>query len=107
MENKIVKERLINSQINKVWSALTDTQKIAKWFLPNQFDPKVGGYFKLTHEEDDGTCKSVSGEILEFNEPNRLVYSWDVEGSKVQSKVIWSLIEQGDKTLVRIEHINL
>jgi uncharacterized protein YndB with AHSA1/START domain len=106
MENIIRKERLINSSIERVWNALTKSDEIAQWFLPNEFDAKVGRKFKLTHMNEAGTKeKSVSGEIIEIEKPNTLVYSWNTGEGDGLSKVTWTLKEESGKTLVVIEHV--
>ncbi len=38
----IRKEITIKAPVEKVWKHLTEPQKIATWFLPTDFEPKVG-----------------------------------------------------------------
>ena len=41
-----------SSRIEKVWSALTDSSKLAKWITENDFKPVVGHTFSVSHAAD-------------------------------------------------------
>lgn len=83
-----------------VWKALTDSQLLAKWLLPNDFRPEAGRRFTFSSLESiEGVPASrIDCEVLEI-EPNRLLrYSWrngeierDAAGQPLDSTVTFEL----------------
>ena len=64
-EARVVRlSRTYDAPIADVWDALTNAERISRWFLPISGDLHVGGHYQL-----EG---NAGGEILECDEPNRL-----------------------------------
>ncbi|HSK90143.1 MAG TPA: SRPBCC family protein [Euzebyales bacterium] len=51
-----------------VWDALTDAERIPRWFLPVSGDLRLGGHFQFEGQ--------AGGEIRECDPPRRLVVTW-------------------------------
>lgn len=51
-----------------VWDALTDAERIPRWFLPVSGDFRAGGHFQFE-------C-NAGGEIRECHPPRRLLVTW-------------------------------
>jgi uncharacterized protein YndB with AHSA1/START domain len=47
---RIKRKVLISVPVAKAWEHLTNSEKVAGWFLPNDFEPKVGKRFTLTEQ---------------------------------------------------------
>ena len=77
------------SSIEKVWTALTDSNKLAKWIYPNDFKPVVGHKFQFHAEPNQWWDGIINCEVLEVDEPNRLSYTW-VSGGE-NTTVTWHL----------------
>jgi uncharacterized protein YndB with AHSA1/START domain len=69
-----------------VFTALTDASELAKWWGPRgfvvprvDFDPQVGGGYRIAMQPPDGELFHLSGEFREIEAPSRLAYSfrWD------------------------------
>jgi len=60
--------RTYSAPIEDVWDALTDPQRISRWFLPITGDYRVGGRYQF-----EG---NAGGEILACDRPNRLQVTW-------------------------------
>ena len=60
--------RTYPAPIDEVWDALTDPERIGRWFLPISGDYRLGGRYQF-----EG---NAGGEILECDKPNRLKVSW-------------------------------
>lgn len=91
-----IKQTIIfNAPIQKVWSVLSTAEGIAKWFMPNDFEPKVGHEFHLQSPFGPSPCK-----VLEIDEPNYLSFSWDTDGWVVS----FTLKEMGDQTEFTLVH---
>jgi uncharacterized protein YndB with AHSA1/START domain len=64
----VVLTRTYDADIDDVWSACTEADRIARWFLPVSGDLHLGGKYQL-----EG---NAGGEILVCEPPRRLVVSW-------------------------------
>ncbi|EGK13838.1 activator of Hsp90 ATPase 1 family protein [Desmospora sp. 8437] len=64
------------TSIEKLWSAVTDSSKLAKWITENDFKPVVGHRFQFRHQPSEWWDGIVDGEVLIVDEPNRLSYAW-------------------------------
>ncbi|MBB6637517.1 SRPBCC family protein [Cohnella thailandensis] len=79
--------------IEKLWSALTDSSKLAKWTLENDFKPIVGHQFTFRAQPSEYWDGIIQGEVLIVEEPTRLSYTW-AGGEK--HTVTWTLQDLGD-----------
>lgn len=80
--------------IEKLWSAITDSNKLAKWIAENDFKPEVGSRFQFRHQPSEWWDGIVDGEVLIVDEPNRLSYVW-ATGQEKQT-VTLTLQDLGD-----------
>lgn len=86
----------------RVWSAITDSAAIARWLMPNDFEPVVGRefHFRTTPRgEWDGT---VTCKVLEVNPPRTLAYTWT--GGGLDTVVTFRLTPEGKGTKLTLEH---
>jgi uncharacterized protein YndB with AHSA1/START domain len=84
----------IASTPEKVWEALTSAEFSRKYFfgLAVEMEPRVGGAFVVRNP--DGSTH-ISGEVFEYDPPNRLTITWNVN---------WpALVEKLGPTLVTYE----
>jgi uncharacterized protein YndB with AHSA1/START domain len=90
--------------IEKLWSAITDSNQLAKWVLNNDFKPIVGQHFQFRAEPNEWWDGVIEGEVLIVDEPNRLSYSWASAGEK--HTVTWTLQDLGDgKVNLHLEQV--
>jgi len=82
------------TSIEKLWSALTDSGKLAKWTMENNFKPVVGYRFQFRTQPTEYWDGIVEGEVLIVEAPNRLSYTWASGGEK--HTVTWTLQDLGD-----------
>jgi uncharacterized protein YndB with AHSA1/START domain len=75
--------RVYKTSRDKVWRALTDPKKLAKWYSPGTmtatiliFDARQGGLFELDMIEANGVPHRISGKFLEVLPERRLVQTW-------------------------------
>ncbi|TVX93365.1 SRPBCC family protein [Paenibacillus agilis] len=80
--------------IAKLWSAITDPNKLEKWVLPNDFKPEVGHRFQFRAEPNEWWDGLIEGEVLVVEEPDRLSYSW--ASGEEKHLVVWTLQDLGD-----------
>ncbi|RKP58235.1 SRPBCC domain-containing protein [Cohnella endophytica] len=82
------------TSIEKLWSALTDPSKLAKWTMENDFKPVVGHRFQFRMQPTEGWSGVIDCEVLIVDEPNKLSYTWGSLGEN--NTVTWTLQDQGD-----------
>ena len=82
------------TSIEKLWSALTDSSKLAKWVMENDFQPVVGHRFQFRAQPVGGWDGIIHSEVLIVDAPNRLSYTWESAGQK--NTVTWTLQDLGD-----------
>jgi uncharacterized protein YndB with AHSA1/START domain len=60
----------------KVWRAITHSDAIARWLMPNDFAPVVGHRFQFRSKPMGGWDGVVNSEVLELDPPKRLAFTW-------------------------------
>jgi uncharacterized protein YndB with AHSA1/START domain len=86
----------------RVWRALTDPARLARWLMPNDFVPVVGSRFTFRTQPQPGFDGIVQCEVLAL-EPARLM-RWSWRGGTLDSTVTWTLAPEGDGTRLFLRH---
>ncbi|CAH0297021.1 MULTISPECIES: SRPBCC family protein [Peribacillus] len=104
MENQhtlqdIKKTVILEAPIQQVWDTVSTAAGIASWFMPNDFQPKVGHEFHVQSPFGPSPCK-----VTELDAPHRLSFSWDTDGwfisfilKELDGKTEFTLIHGGWK----------
>ncbi|XID91268.1 SRPBCC domain-containing protein [Paenibacillaceae bacterium WGS1546] len=66
---------LFDAPIEKVWQAVSTSEGIAAWFMPNDFEPIVGHEFHL----EAGPYGKSPCKVTEVDPPTRLSFNWGKE----------------------------
>jgi uncharacterized protein YndB with AHSA1/START domain len=92
----------------KVWRALVDPVRLAKWLGPNDFQPEVGHRFQIQGQAipSVGFSGVVQCEVLELRPLELLRLSWcDADpDNTVDWRVSWRLQPEGHGTRLFLEH---
>lgn len=80
--------------VERVWSALTSSEALAAWLMPNDFAPAVGHGFTFRTRPAPGFDGIVRCQVLELEPPRRMVWSW--AGGTIDTTVTWTLEETAD-----------
>ncbi|MFC4322649.1 SRPBCC family protein [Litchfieldia salsa] len=86
---------VFEAPIQKVWETVSTSTGIESWFMPNDFEPKVGHDFHIQSPFGPSPCK-----VLEIDEPNKISFSWDTDGWIVS----FLLKDLGEKTEFTLIH---
>jgi uncharacterized protein YndB with AHSA1/START domain len=97
MSKSLALDYQFNSTIEKVWAALTDSDTLAKWVMPNDFKSIVGHRFQFRQQPHGNWDGIIHCEVLEVAEPHRLSYTW-VSGGE-NTTIIWTLQDNKDGTV--------
>jgi len=79
-----------------LWSALTDPERVPRWFLPISGDLRVGGRYQL-----EG---NAGGTVEECEPPRRLRVTWEF-GDGDPTWVTLTLAPEGAATRLELEHV--
>jgi uncharacterized protein YndB with AHSA1/START domain len=74
---------------DRVWRALTEPALLERWLMPNDIAPTVGHRFTFRTAPAPGFDGVVHCEVVEADEPRRLVYTW--RGGPIETIVTWIL----------------
>ena len=83
MSLKLSMDFQFTTTIEKLWSALTDSSKLARWVVnihngqpkENNFKPVVGHRFQFRTQPFNGWNGIIEGEVLIVEPPTRLSYT--------------------------------
>lgn len=87
--------RVYPTDRDDLWNALTDAERLPRWFLPITGDLRVGGRYQLQG--------NVGGSITRCDAPEALDVTWEYGGQL--SWVTVRLTPEGDGTRLSLEHI--
>jgi len=90
-----------STSIEKLWTAITDSSKLAKWVvnihtgqaMENDFKPVVGHRFQFRTQPTEWWNGIIEGEVLIVDAPNRLSYTW---ASGEKHTITWTLQDLGN-----------
>ena len=105
-------QRTLGAPRAVVYRALTDPEELGKWWGPRgftapsvDFDPQVGGRYRIAMQPPDGDPFHLDGEFREVEPPARLVYTfrWDPpDPDDRETLVTLALDDRGEETAVRL-----
>jgi uncharacterized protein YndB with AHSA1/START domain len=91
----------------KVWQVLTNRQALAAWLMANNFEPRLGHKFQFVHSTLPGLQENIDCEVIEFDEPKRLAFTWHDSMMCQPSIVTWTLQAVDGGTKLVLEHKGL
>lgn len=91
----VVAERTYDTHVEDLWNALTDAERIPRWFLPVEGELKLGGRYQLKG--------NAGGTITRCDPPHALDLTWEFGGG--MSWVTVRLTARGAATQLVLEHI--
>jgi uncharacterized protein YndB with AHSA1/START domain len=121
-QDAVVTDVQIAAPPERVFKALTDAGQLKRWFTDSscpakiwEMDARLGGRYKYTTEEGTIVVNNVrqfecEGEILEYDPPRLLSYTWIANWHDDKSKrtvVRWELTPKAGGTHVKVTHSGL
>lgn len=81
--------RVVKAPIDKVFRAWVEADQLKQWYSPEgmstpkaSVEARKGGKYSVTMQMGEAEF-DMSGEYLEFDEPNKLVFTWNAATSIV------------------------
>jgi uncharacterized protein YndB with AHSA1/START domain len=121
-QDAIVSEVHINAPAQKVFQALIDPKQLMRWWNSDEcqtelfeMDTRPGGKWRFVTKKSKLNVNGVSqffcdGEVLEFDPPRLLSYTWiaNWHDDKTRRTVVrWELTPAKDGTHVKVTHSGL
>ena len=99
----LVVRRLIQATPERLFEAWTKPTQLRVWWGPEgvkcegaEVDLRVGGRYRIDNAFPDGRVVVLVGEFEVIERPNRLIYTWRVEGSPGASERVTVRFEAKD-----------
>jgi uncharacterized protein YndB with AHSA1/START domain len=94
----VIATRSYDTDIVDLWDALTNPERIPRWFLPISGDLKLGGRYQLEGQ--------AGGQITACEPPRQLAVTWEFAGTV--SWVMVTLADVGSSgTRLELEHLSV
>ena len=103
MNDSIIKEKVFNHPIDKIWNAISKGDELSAWFIKADFKAEKGYNYTFTSEANEKGCTTISGEVKQST-PYTLIYSWIVADTNVETIVKWQLEALETGTKLYLEH---
>lgn len=87
--------RTYPTDIEDVWDALTNPERLPRWFLPVSGDLKLGGRYQIKG--------NASGEITACERPRLLAVTWEFGGDTSWVQVALTAVD-AESTRLELEH---
>lgn len=104
MKPEVILEMIYPCSPERVWRALTDRRVLAEWLLPNDFEPQLGHQFHFVGHGHGGGKEVIECEVVDFQPPFRLAYTWRAPSERASSLVTWTLTPVPGGTRLRLSH---
>jgi uncharacterized protein YndB with AHSA1/START domain len=104
-EEPIIVEETFNTSIEKVWSAITEIDRMRQWYFKDipAFKPEVGFETKFDVRSQDRIFPHV-WKVTEVVPLRMIAYNWKYGGYQGDSNVVFELFQQDNSTTLRLTH---
>lgn len=92
----LVASRVYDTDQADLWDALTNIERIPRWFMPITGDLRLGGHYQF-----EG---NAGGDIVACNPPDRFTVTWGMQGQDSWLSIDLTPVASGG-TELRLEHI--
>ncbi|WP_273651424.1 SRPBCC family protein [Cellulomonas fimi] len=100
-------ERRYATDVDDLWSCLTEPDRVARWLGPLLGDLRVGGRFEVRMGDDvDDSPQNATGDVLVCDRPHRLDVTWSFPGEPV-TRLSATLSGDDGATVLVLEHHDL
>ena len=106
--NPVVVEQTYKSTISKVWNAITDENKMRKWYFENMksFRPVVGFETEFT-AQSNGVDYLHIWKITDVVSEKRITYKWKFGGFPGEALVTFEISKENNLTKLRLTEVGI
>ena len=88
--------------VSDVWAALTSSEALGEWLMPNDFEPRIGHRFTFRTTPDSNWNGIVNCEIVTLENLKRIAFTW--QGNGLDTLVTFAIEGVEGGTHLRLEH---
>ncbi|MDP4210708.1 MAG: SRPBCC domain-containing protein [Bacteroidota bacterium] len=104
----IIIEKIFDASVQKVWDALTENAQMKQWYFNlAEFKAEAGFEFQFYGGKPEGKQYLHVCKVTEVIKGKKLTYSWRYDGYIGNSLVTFELIEEGEKTKLKLTHTGI
>ena len=103
-EDNIVYEIVYPYPIWTVWQALTSSEALAQWLMPNDFEPALGHRFTFRTAPRMGWDGVIECQVVTLDPPTHVAYTWRGGSPAFTTLVSFTLTALEEQTQLRLEH---
>lgn len=104
MAKEIKIERFYPHSITKVWNAIATSEALNEWLMPNNFKLEKGYAFTFQTKPQPGFDGKVKCQVVDFEVPKRLQFTWQGGPMKKPTLVTFELEETEGGTILKFCH---
>jgi ketosteroid isomerase-like protein/uncharacterized protein YndB with AHSA1/START domain len=106
--NPLIVEQTYNSTISRVWNAITDENKMKKWYFETMqtFKPIVGFKTKF-NVQANGIDYLHSWKVTEVIQEKKITYNWKFGGYPGESVVTFELSINNNTTKLKLTEVGI
>jgi uncharacterized protein YndB with AHSA1/START domain len=100
-------ERVFDAPVSVMWKAITDKDEMKQWYFDlKEFRAETGFRFSFMGGSEDKQYLHLC-EVTDVIPNKKLSYTWKYDGYEGESKVIFELFPEGNKTRLKLTHEGL
>ncbi len=103
---RVTQDVVYPHSLEKVWAALTESNALSQWLLPNTFELRVGHHFTFREEfyrRQEGWSGYIECEVIEVEPLRRLAYTWSAHPGLPEMLISFTLEPVARGTLLHLE----
>lgn len=104
MGKEIRIQRFYPYPIDKVWTAITTSEALTEWLMPNDFKLEINHEFKFRTKPQPGFDGIVKCKVIDFEIPSKLQFTWQGGPLKKPTLVTFELKETNNGTHLHFTH---
>ena len=111
-EREFVVERTLRASPERIFEAYTDPKLVPQWWAPpggslrvEQMEVRPGGRYRYVQRNPGGQELVFVGSYVELRPPNRLVYTFEIEGQGHPVTATVELHPEGSATRVTLTNL--
>jgi len=103
---RVTQDVVYPHSLQKVWAALTESNALSQWLLPNTFELRVGHRFTFreeTYSKQESWSGIIECEVIEVEPLRRLAYTWSAYPGLPEMLISFTLETVAGGTLLHLE----
>ncbi len=105
-KKRVTQDVIYPHPIERVWAALTESNELSQWLLPNNFEPRVGHRFTFrgeTYSRKNSWHAIVECEVIAVEPLRKIAYTWSTHSGMPEMLISFTLEPVAGGTRLHLE----